>query len=155
MKNFDICLVKKAFFDDFPNLKAEGNKKEMRLYLGIRIKLDDNNYFIPFESKLFDHPALKDTSQYSLPSSTRPNAGLNFEKCLIINDLSYIEILAEPGLAHSQYKKLVEEQDLIIERLEIYIQKFIKACEKKREKREFMFKFSTLHEFKSELGVGK
>lgn len=155
MNNFDFCFINKVFFDDFPNLKTEANTKETRLYFGITININNNNCFVPFESDLFDQPLLQMYSQYPLPSSTRPKGGLNFEKCLIINDMKYIDVIEHPHIAHSQYTKLIDEQELIKIKLEKYIVKYIRACKKNRESLDYIFKCSTLHEFKVELGIIK
>lgn len=153
MNNFDFCLIKPVFFDDFPNLKKEANTKETRIYFGITININNNNCFVPFESDLYDKPILQMYSQYALPSSTRPMGGLNFEKCLIINDMKYIDVVEHPRIAHSQYTKLIAEQELIKVKLETYIGKYIRACRKNRENLDYIFNCSTLHEFKVELGI--
>ena len=153
MYNFNFCKISPSYFQAFPELVREADLKETRLYFGVCININDNNCFIPFESNLHDHPYLRQHSQYLLPSSTRPNGGLNLEKCLIINELQYVIPVPDPQIASSQYKKLIAEQEIVRNKLELYINKFVKACEKKREDKEYIFKFSTVHQFKEELGL--
>lgn len=153
MNNFEICKIKRSFYIDHPGLDKEANTKEGRLFFGIIINVNDNHCFVPFETKLYEHPALKANSQYDLPSSTRPKAGLNFEKCLIINDFKYLEIIENPQIANSQYTKLKNEQDLVKEKLEQYIQKYIAEYKRGYAYEKYIFKYCTLHEFKKELGL--
>jgi len=159
-KDFDICFVKKDFFElmkeKFGDEKiSEINTKESRMYLCLLININNNTILIPFESEVPQIEALLKNSLYKLPSETRPNAGLNFEKLLIINDYSYFTIISNPKIANSQKREIENNTDAIREKLEKYISNYIKACSKNREKREFIFKYSTLHLFKKELGITK
>lgn len=156
MCHFKICIIEPSFIDKHPSLKKEANSKENRIYLGIKIKINDNNYFIPFETKLFKHPRLVGVSQYPVPSNKRPNAGLNFEKCLVINDSKYIKkeiLITEAKMSNKQKSILKNNEKDITNKFNLYIKKYITACKKNREKREFIFKYSTLHEFKDELNI--
>ena len=80
--DFKIFTISKSYFTDYPALTKEADLKETRVYLGIIIKINKNNCFVPFESKLPDNEILKKFCHWPLPSSTRPKAGLNFEKSL-------------------------------------------------------------------------
>jgi len=132
---------------------SEINTKESRIYLCLLININNNTVLIPFESEVPQIEALLKNSLYKLPSTTRPEAGLNFEKLLIINDHSYLDIIPSPRIANSQKKEIENNKEAIKEKLEKYIENYIKACNKQREKKVFIFKFSTLHLFKEELGV--
>ena len=148
MYDFKICTIKNSFIENYPNLKKEANSKESRIYLGIKITIDNNNCFVPFETKLHKHPLLDNISQYPVPSNTRPDAGLNFEKCLIINNSEYIkEIISieQAKIANTQKNTLLNNKVDIVTKFNLYIKKYIKACKKNREKRDFIFRYSTLH----------
>jgi len=154
--DFKICIIDNSLFVDYPDLKKEANSKATRIYLGVTIKINNNNYFIPFESKLHKAPSLVNVAQYAIPSNTRPNGGLNFEKALIINESKYIKettTIQQSIIANSQKNILLNSQKDITTQFESYIKKYIKACKKGREKKEFIFKFSTLHHFKRELNI--
>lgn len=158
VKDFDICFVKKEFFELMEKKfgkeeVSEINTKESRRYLCLLININNNMVLIPFESEVPQVEALLKNSIYKLPSETRPKAGLNFEKLLIINDYSYLSVLSNPKIANSQKKEIENNKEAIKEKLVKYIDNYIKACNKNREKREFIFKFSTLHLFKEELGI--
>lgn len=77
-------------------------------------------------------PTLDNIHSTLFPSSTRPNGGLNLEKCLIINELQYVIPVPDPQIASSQYKKLIAEQEIVRNKLELYINKFVKACMEKK-----------------------
>ncbi len=158
VKDFDICIIKKEFFSFIENKNgldktSEINTKESRIYLCLLMNINNNTFLIPFESEVPQTEALLQNSLYALPSETRPKAGLNFEKLLIINDHSYLNIIPNPQIANSQKKEIENNQQAIKNKLEKYVSKYIKACNKKREHREYIFRFSTLHLFKKELGI--
>lgn len=152
--DFKVFLIKPKYFTDHSQLIKEGNTKEKRMYLGIIINIGENYCFIPFESKLANNPRL-DCAQWRLPSTTRPEAGLNFEKCLIINDLSYVECLENPKLANSQKGGIQENKSEIKNKLNLYLQKYVTAFQKGRHKKDFIFKYTTLSCYHDELGLKK
>jgi len=85
--DFRLFIMNSSLFEDKPELAAQADLKDDRIYLGIIITINNNNCFVPLETNLKDNELLKRNSQWPVPSSTRPNAGLNFEKSLIVNDL--------------------------------------------------------------------
>lgn len=158
MEEVKLCKIKKEFFDTL-NVNKEGklfkeiNTKNNRMYLCLMMKLDGNQVLIPLETNLHKAPALLANSLYELPSNTRPNAGLNLEKLLIVNDNKYLEIIDHPEISHKQMQKMKKDIELINKKTERYIHKYKKACERNKENEVFIFKFSTLHLFKNELGI--
>ena len=152
--NFSIVIIKESYFLSRPELMIEANTQSNRIYLGLNFHIHGKNFVIPFESNLYKSVQLEKISQYPLPISSRPNAGINFEKCLIINDVEDIkEIipLDESKIANEQKNEIKNNELDIITRFNYYINNFIKSCNKGREKKEFIFKYSTLHFFKDEL----
>jgi len=151
--DFEIFTINKSFFIENPDLTKEADLKSTRIYLGIVIQINNNNCFIPLETKLKENELLARKSQWPLPSSTRPDAGLNFEKCLIINDLRHLNLIHNPQIANSQKRGIDNNKKSIRARLNRYIENYIKAYNKDRHLKDYIFKFTTLHYFHKELGL--
>jgi len=143
--NGDICKIKNEYLSKINEENLEANIKSNRLYMYLTVKYKDLIFLVPFESDLFqkNQPAI-----YPLPTEKKPNAGLNFEKTLILDDESQIEKIEFEDLKipRSQKNKIVDDLEEINEKFNRYIENFIKTCAKNRENREFAYRFSTLKE---------
>lgn len=149
----DIVYVKNSFYQENENLKevifpkVNGND---RPYYFLSITYKNNNIFIPLRSVL-NNP--ERGIGYSVPSSTRLDAGLDYRKIIIINDLKYIERKLDINIASSQ-KNLIQERMTTIESEVIgYIKGYERSYEKDRVQRDFKFKYSTLCNYHKELGL--
>jgi len=151
--DFKIFKINSLYFRDQPAIAAEADLKSDRVYLGVVIAIGGNNCFVPFETKLKDNALLRRYSQWPVPSSTRPEAGLNFEKCLIINNFEYLTLIENPQIANSQKREINKNKASIKAKLNRYITNYINAYNKDRHLKEFIFKFTTLHCFHKELGL--
>ncbi len=133
---------------------TEFNKKSNRVYLALRIVIDNNDY-IPFESKLHNHPALTNTSQIILPYNSNsihyPNAGINFEKTLIINDEEYI--IRNGSIARSQLNTIVSKRKFIMRMFTKYIKEYKEIIRKDSGPIPFRCKYTTLKYYHTELGI--
>jgi len=90
-----VVFIKEQYFIDNASFVEmldphELIKQPTRSYLFINIKYYGNDFYIPFRKSI---DLRIGNIGYSLPSSTRPNAGLDFRKALIVNDNSYIQLL--------------------------------------------------------------
>ena len=145
----DRYFIKNASFVEMLD-PTDITKQSSRCYLFISIQYCGNNFYIPLRKNI-------DLSigniGYHLPSSTRPNAGFDFRKSLIINDNSYIESLSSIDISSSQMKKLSNDIATIESLFISYVDGYKKASLKKREKIDKLYKFSTLHNFHNELGI--
>lgn len=140
-----ICLLDKEFYKK--TYIKEMNKKSGRLYLYLSIKYKNLYFLIPFESKLFlGNPK----GIYLLPTVKKPDAGINFEKVIILKDTTYIIQLQQKKvhIPRRQTNKIKQEIKKIEKKFEEYVDNFIKACQKNREKKEAEYRYSTLHYYK-------
>ena len=141
---YKLSLLRKEYFDG--KIIPEANEKEHRIHLYLPLNFNNLYFLIPFESNLF----LKNSvAHYRLPTCDRPNAGLNFEKVIILeeNELGYINF-TDIRIPRKQLEKIEEGISEIEKKFERYLNNFIKACQKKRERREFKYRYSTLHYYK-------
>ena len=148
-----ICMIDPAFFIDKENL-SEMNQDEKRPYLALKISIDMNDYYVPFESKLHMHPGLINKSLICLPYQTEdeefPTAGINFEKTLIINDPNYI--IETGSIRNNQFNEITLKWDFITRQFEKYVKDYI-FYRKKGLRMPFRFKYSTLVYFHNELNI--
>lgn len=151
MNTGDIIEISDSYFEDFPHL-MEIMETDNRVYLGIILKMDKNNYFIPLRSRAPKDPVYR-KSIYPIPSNTRPDAGLDMRKALIVNDPKYITVISNPKIANKQMKKINNDISTIENMFEIYVRGYKRAFRKDRIERELPFKYSTLKNYHVELGL--
>lgn len=155
MSNF--VFIKDDFFkihSDFVEMldPFDLKKQTTRQYLYVNIKHKGNNILVPLRRNIPNHnPKL----YYPVPSLTRPNAGLDYRKILIVNNEEYIEIPSSQRLADSQTKIINDNYETIEKAVIKYIDGYIKSANKNREYRDYDYSFSTLHNFHKELGIVK
>lgn len=151
----NVIFIKQKFFLDNPNLIEmldEGNptKQAIRPYIFMRFFYRGNNFFIPLRTNM------PDIIKYgrvgcSIPTVEKPNAGLDYRKMLIVNDLSYIVEPEQQVIPNSQKKQLENKSKQIKSEVIAYIDGFTKASKKGRLDKEPKYRFSTLKNFESQL----
>lgn len=158
----NYAFVKNAFFEQEFNDPEEildkaddKGSRETRVYVCVKIQFEDNTYLVPLRKKLANNivsnPLLNKT-YYKVPSDSKPNAGLDFRKTIIINDSS-LYVIDEAKISYAQ-KKIIEENFAEISTLAIeYIKGFKKAAKKGRQKRDSLYRFSALNNFLKELKI--
>lgn len=153
----NLVFIKEDFFkvhSDYVEMLDlyDLEKDYARQYVHVMIKYNSNTSLVPLRRNIPNHnPKL----YYPVPSQTRPKAGLDFRKILIVNDEEYIEIPSSQRLAESQ-TRIINENFEEIEKIAIkYIDGCIKSANKNREYRDYNYSFSTLHNFHKELGIVK
>ncbi len=149
-----IKTIKDEYFKDFVLVECLENKEEKRPYLYIVVEYEGNNIFIPFRSKLNESGKLDkiiNVIAYDVSSSKKPYAKLDFSKMLIINDLKYINDNAI--IDSSQYTKVKNNIDGIEKQAKNYIEGYKKSFIKKRSHIDSKYRYSTLVNYKSELGL--
>jgi len=155
INTMDVVFIKQQYFDDNSSFievldSDDSVKRTSRMYVFISIKHNGNVFYVPLRSNI----ALSNKiTCYSVPSSTKPKAGLDFRKALIINDDSYVQKICYPEIASSQMNKLNSDISTIENLFINYVKGYIKSASKKREKRDYAYKYSTLHNFHAELGI--
>lgn len=158
MKTGDYVQIRDTYFTDHEDLKEFLiNKEERRLYVGVIVKIDDQNACIPFRSKTPNNGRVAARGTFPIPSSTRPEACLDLTKTLIIKEESYLKILDEKTIKipETQKKRINENIDEIQKKLDKYLEGYKKAEKSGRISRDALFKFSTLQNYHEELGIKK
>jgi protein AbiQ len=148
-------FIKQGYFDKNKHFiemldPQDQAKQSSRCYLFVAIKHNGNNFYIPLRENI--NFSIGNIG-YPIPSSTRPNAGLDFRKALIVNDPMYIQNLNQVSISSSQMKKISNDIGAIEKQFSRYVLGYVQAALKGREKIDRLYKFSTLHNFHLELGI--
>lgn len=158
MPDIYFCFIKEQYFTERPSMinmldPHNTSKQAKRTHLCIRIKLNNNNVYIPLRNNLGNPIRKFGKIGFAVPSQKRPNAGLDYRYSLIINDDKYIEMQCSQKLPNAQYKLICDNYELIAKEITVYINKYIKAAKKNRHRKEPLFKVSSLINFHEELGL--
>ena len=146
-----FATINNSYFDENPNLK-EILYKGSRLYLGVVIEINNCRCFVPLRSEIKADSKYRKAG-YLLPSSARKNAGLDFRKLLIISDLNHVTIQNKVGIPAVQKNKIYDEFDKISDRLNNYVQTYVKEVRRNRASENYLYKFSTLKNYHKELNI--
>ena len=95
MQSARYCYITKDYYEDNPNLEKildldDYTKHSVRTHLCLNVKYNQNNVLIPLRKNLgkADRPFGK--IGYSVPSQSKPDAGLDYRYIMIINDEKYL-----------------------------------------------------------------
>ncbi|MBH1942533.1 hypothetical protein I5677_16695 [Mobilitalea sibirica] len=127
-------------------------KQSQRQYLFIKVQYQNNNILVPLRKNL---PYIDAKLFFPVPSQSKPRAGLDYRKMLIVNNLQHIETPQTQRLTNSQTNIIINNYNTIETAVLNYIQGYIKAAYKGRERIDNKYKYSTLHNFHAELGIHK
>lgn len=158
MENYEIVHINEYYFKnctkEFIEILDISNieKQTKRLYLCLKVIIDDNTVLIPLRTNL---PKNFGLIGYHTPSKSKPNAGFDYRKILIINDDKYLNKIIQLNIPLSQRNAINENYDIIVKQAKQYINGYIKSFNKNRHLIDSKFKFSTLHNFHRELGLKK
>lgn len=155
----NIVFIKEKFFQDNKDFvemldPLDIGKQTQRNYVFLTINYKDNTFLVPLRTHMQPEKRFGIIG-YAVPSSEKPNAGLDFRKMLIINNPEYIEIPEYCKIPKSQENIINENFSKINELAINYINGYVKAAIKNREHIEPKYCFSTLHNFHKELGIIK
>ena len=150
-----IVFIGQEYFRDkagFVEMLNPGDivKQSSRLYLAMDTMYNGNAFFVPLRKSI---NLSIGRIGYPVPSSTRPNAGLDFRKALIVNCGMYSSCFTDIAISSSQMNKLVDDISIIEGLFTNYVKGYVKAVHKNRAHLDRLFKFSTLHNFHAELGL--
>ena len=138
-----FATINPAYFTDYPHL-TEVLSKRTRLYLGIIIEINDCHCFVPLRNKIKTGAQFRKAG-YPLPSATRVNAGLDYRKILIINDLKYINVQTKVEIIPAiQKNKIYADFDKICDCLNKYIKAYIKEVKRNRVHENYLLNHSKL-----------
>lgn len=152
----NFVFIKERYFKENKNFVEmldpyDLKKQTSRQYLYISVKYGQNNILVPLRRNAGKNLKMF----YPVPSQSRPNAGLDYRKMLIVNNLEYIETPSSQRLADGQMKIISDNYETIEKAVVRYIDGYIKSANKNREHKDYEYSFSTLHNFHTELGIVK
>ena len=153
----NIVLVAKEFFEEHSHYAEmldpnDVDKQSRRCYEFVSFKYNNNNILVPLRSNIPNMSKLGKIG-YKLPSTTRPNAGLDYRKILIVNDSKHIIKPTSVNIPNSQTSVIVKDKNKIEKEVQSYIKGYIRAVEKGRATKDSKYKYSTLCNFHKELGI--
>lgn len=153
--NYKLVFVKSEYFEEHileEALKSEKEDEFNRPYVFLNVKYKNNNIFVPIRSNILPIQSFGIIG-YSIPSDERQDAGLDYRKLLIINDLEYIEFPSYKKIPNSQQKIIDKDISTIQAQVIDYIKGYEKSFNKNRTKRDKKYIFSTLRNYHKELGL--
>lgn len=128
-------------------------KQSRRTHICLCITIDSNYFYIPLRNNLRDDVRPYGRIGHSVPSASRPNAGLDFRYTLVINEQAYIEPQTVLKIPESQYSIIARDFDTICNEFSVYLRGYKRAARKGRLQREPLYRESSLINFHTELGL--
>ena len=154
------CFIREQYFIEnshFQKMLDLGNtlKQSHRTHICLQLALDSNTFYIPLRNNLGDEVKKFGRIGHSVPSRSRPNAGLDYRYTVIVNDITYIEPHIYQKLPTSQYTIIANDYETIKQEFAIYLRGYKKAANKNRIQREPLYRESSLINFHKELGLAQ
>lgn len=157
MTDIRYCYIYEKFYADNPNLVktldvGDPLKHNVRTHLCINVKFQNNSILIPLRKNLGNPNRKFGRIGFSVPSKSKPNAGLDYRYIMIINDSQYIRFDV-PRISNSQIK-IIENNYKTIEKEAIdYIKAYVRVARKGRVSMTARFRESSLVNFHNELNI--
>lgn len=157
MDKIRYCYIIEQYYEDHPNLQKvldvdDKTKHNIRTHLCLKIKYKHNNVLIPLRKNL--GPAVRPFGKigFSVPSMSKPKAGLDYRYIMIVNDSKYIRF-DTPRITNKQ-SSIIEQNYQTIENEAIeYIKAYVRVAQKGRVDRTARFRESSLMNFHKELEI--
>lgn len=151
------CYIAKDFYVDNPNLEKildidDCTKHSVRTHLCLNIKYNQNNILIPLRKNLGQPDRLFGKIGYSVPSQSKPDAGLDYRYIMIINDTKYLRF-DKPRISNRQISTIEISYNTIEKEAIEYINSYIRVARKNRVERTARFRESSLMNFHKELNI--
>ncbi|MCD8195468.1 MAG: hypothetical protein LUD22_04155 [Coprobacillus sp.] len=148
----DLCLIDKKYFIDHPNFikmldPYNLNKQSNRMHLRVRIVYQNHTFYVPLRRNL--KPAMRPYGKigHEIPSSTRPNAGLDYRYALLIDDDSYIHPIDINNVSTMQVNKLKDDYLVIEKEFAQYLNGFIRVAKRNDIEKSPLYRESSLVNF--------
>lgn len=153
-----LCYIRENYFKDNPSFQkvldtGDTAKQSRRTHLCLLIESSGNKFFIPLRNNLGAEIRKYGRIGHAIPSEKRKNAGLDYRYALIVNNSSYIELQTTQKIPESQYRRMKEDYEKIVNEFTKYLNGYIKALQKKRILKEPLYRESSLINFISELSL--
>lgn len=147
----NYVFIKSSYFQDHPNLVelidpiTNTAKLSRRTHLHIELNYDGYTVYVPMRK--FINLAKYGKIGFPLPSTSRPNAGLDYRKMLLINDRKYIQKLIHIKIARSQINTIEKNYTRIQKEVEGYIRGYINAYHSDCIDKSKKYRYATLKNF--------
>lgn len=151
------CYIYELYYKEHPNLKQildidDSSKHNIRTHLCLKVSFKGNNILVPLRKSLGNPKRKFGKIGYSVPSKSKPNAGLDYRYIMVIQDNKYIRY-DKPRIPTSQQKIIKDNYSTIEKEALEYISSYIRVAKKKRVQKNARFRSSSLINFHSELGL--
>ncbi|MDE7200300.1 MAG: hypothetical protein K2O15_15655 [Lachnospiraceae bacterium] len=153
-----LCYIRENYFKDNPSFQkvldtGDTAKQSRRTHLCLLIESSGNKFFIPLRNNLGAEIRKYGRIGHAIPSEKRKNAGLDYRNALIVNNNSYIELQTTKKIPESQYRRMKEDYEKIVNEFTKYLNGYIRALQKNRILKEPLYRESSLINFISELSL--
>lgn len=157
MNTVTYCYISEIYYQDYSNLIKildinDSSKHNIRTHICLKIKYNNHNILIPLRKQLPDSVRKYGRIGHSVPSQSKPNAGLDYRYIMIIKDDKYIRY-DKPRIPNSQQNIIANEYTKIEQEALEYIKAYIRVAKKNRVQRTARFRESSLINFHKELGI--
>jgi protein AbiQ len=157
MNTVTYCYISETYYQDYPDLIQildvnDSSKYNIRTHICLQIKYNNHNILVPLRKQLPDPVRKYGRIGHSVPSQSKPNAGLDYRYIMIIKDDKYIRY-DNPRIPNSQQNIIANEYTKIEQEALEYIKTYIKVAKKNRVQKTARFRASSLINFHKELGL--
>lgn len=151
------CYITEEYYADHPGLEKildidDATKHNIRTHVCLNVKYNDNNILIPLRKNLGVAERKFGKIGYSVPSKSKPQAGLDYRYIMVINDKKYLRY-DEPKISKKQINTIKDNYDTIEKEALEYVKSYIRTANKGRVDKTARFRESSLTNFDEELGV--
>ena len=153
----DYCYILEKYYEDHPDLvkildPKDESKHNVRTHLCLSVKYNDWYALIPLRKNLGDAKRAFGIIGYSVPSASKPRAGLDYRYIMIIKEEEYLRFDI-PRISKVQKNKIDLEVATIEAQAIEYIESFIRVAKKDRVEKTARFRASSLINFIDELKI--
>ncbi len=151
------CYIIDMYYKDNPNLQkvldiCDDSKHNIRTHLCLNIKYKHNNILIPLRKNLGEAKRPYGKIGFSVPSKSKPKAGLDYRYMMIFSDEQYLRY-DQPRIPLGQSSIIEKNYDIIEKEALEYIKSYIKTANKNRIQKTARFRESSLINFHQDLGI--
>lgn len=153
----NYCYILEKYYEDHPDLVKildvdDGEKHNIRTHLCLNIQYNGKDVLIPLRKNLGAEVRPFGRIGFSVPSKSKPQAGLDYRYMMIIEDRKYIRFDA-PRISNKQITTIDTNYSTIEAQALEYLNSYIRVAKKKRVNVTARFRESSLINFHKELDV--
>ena len=131
------------FYKDYANC-PEIEQKQLRPYIMLLIKIDGLTFALPMRSHI--------KHRYAYYTDKVNGCGVDYSKAVVINDINLYIDRKLPHIRPNERRKLFGKNYIITKAFKKYLEDYKKAIKLNADRKNYIYKFSTLQYFHKELG---